>query len=50
VTKKVATTCYIRRDQAENLKLLSHRTKVPVAEYIRQGVELVLGIRREAGE
>jgi hypothetical protein len=40
--KKVSTTVYITRSQAEKLKLLHERTKVPVAEYIRQGIDLVL--------
>ena len=40
--KKVSTTVYLTRSQLEKLKLLHERTKVPVAEYIRQGVELVL--------
>jgi predicted DNA-binding protein len=40
--KKVSTTVYITPEQAERLKLLHARTKVPVAEYIRQGIDLVL--------
>ena len=40
--KKVSTTVYLTRDQAEKLKELHQRTKVPVAEYIRQGIDLVL--------
>ncbi len=40
--KKVSTTIYITPEQAESLKLLNERTKVPVAEYIRQGIDLVL--------
>ncbi len=40
--KKVSTTVYITRAQAEKLKLLHERTKVPVAEYIRQGIDMVL--------
>ena len=40
--KKVSTTVYITKSQAEKLKLLHERTKVPVAEYIRQGIDLVL--------
>jgi len=39
---KVSTTVYITRGQDERLKTLSKRTKVPVAEYIRQGIDLVL--------
>lgn len=40
--KKVSTTIYITPEQNERLKLLNERTKVPVAEYIRQGIDLVL--------
>jgi len=40
--KKISTTVYITEDQNEQLKLLNHKTKVPVAEYIRQGIDLVL--------
>jgi len=40
--KKVSTTIYITPEQNERLKMLNERTKVPVAEYIRQGIDLVL--------
>ena len=40
--KKVSTTVYIEPEQAELLKLLHERTKVPVAVYIREGIELAL--------
>ena len=40
--KKVTTTIYITPEQNEKLKLLHGKTKVPVAEYIRQGIDLVL--------
>ena len=40
--KKVSTTVYITPEQNERLKELHERTKVPVAEYIRQGIDLVL--------
>jgi len=40
--KKISTTVYITKSQAEKLKQLHERTKVPVAEYIRQGIDLVL--------
>ena len=40
--KKISTTIYITPEQAQRLKLLNERTKVPVAEYIRQGIDLVL--------
>ena len=40
--KKISTTVYITKGQAEKLKQLHERTKVPVAEYIRQGIDWVL--------
>ncbi|HEY7723804.1 MAG TPA: ribbon-helix-helix domain-containing protein [Anaeromyxobacteraceae bacterium] len=46
--KKISTTVYITPEQNERLKLLHARTKVPVAEYIRQGIDLVLDRYREA--
>jgi predicted DNA-binding protein len=39
---KISTTVYITAEQNERLKLLHSKTKVPVAEYIRQGIDLVL--------
>jgi hypothetical protein len=44
--KKVSTTIYITPEQSEQLKLLHDKTKVPVAEYIRQGIDLVLEKQR----
>jgi predicted DNA-binding protein len=40
--RKISTTIYITPEQDEMLKLLSQRTSRPVAEYIRQGIDLVL--------
>lgn len=40
--KKVSTTIYITPEQNEKLKLLHERTKVPVAVYIREGIDMVL--------
>jgi hypothetical protein len=40
--RKVSTTIYITPEQDELLKALNARTKVPVAEYIRQGIDLIL--------
>jgi hypothetical protein len=40
--KKISTTVYITPEQDAALKKLHERTKVPVAEYIRQGIDLVL--------
>ena len=44
--KKISTTIYITPEQNERLKMLNDRTKVPVAEYIRQGIDLVLEKQR----
>lgn len=41
--KKVATTVYLTAEQDMRLKELHQRTKVPVAELIRQGVDMILG-------
>jgi hypothetical protein len=41
--KKISTTVYITPEQNERLHLLHTRTKVPVAVYIREGIDLVLG-------
>jgi predicted DNA-binding protein len=40
--KKISTTVYITQEQSDRLKLLHKKTKVPVAEYIREGIDLVL--------
>ncbi|HWN71285.1 MAG TPA: ribbon-helix-helix domain-containing protein [Haliangium sp.] len=40
--KKISTTVYITPEQDTLLKQLHARTKVPVAEYVRQGIDLVL--------
>jgi hypothetical protein len=40
--KKLSTTIYVTPEQNEQLRLLHDRTKVPVAVYIREGIDLVL--------
>ena len=40
--KKISTTIYITPAQSERLKMLHARTKVPVAVYIREGIDMVL--------
>ncbi|MFN0061065.1 MAG: ribbon-helix-helix domain-containing protein [Myxococcaceae bacterium] len=40
--KKISTTIYITPEQNDLLKALNQKTKVPVAEYIRQGIDMVL--------
>ena len=45
--KKISTTVYITPEQNERLKLLNEKTKVPVAEYIRQGIDMVLEAHKD---
>ena len=45
--KKISTTIYITPEQNEQLKLLNAKTRVPVADYIRQGIDLVLEKQRD---
>ena len=40
--KKISTTIYVTPEQNDRLKVLHERTKVPVAVYIREGIDLVL--------
>ncbi|MCB0384832.1 MAG: ribbon-helix-helix domain-containing protein [Bdellovibrionales bacterium] len=40
--KKIATTVYITEEQQQLLKELNQRSRVPIAEFIRQGIDLVL--------
>ena len=43
--KKISTTIYITPEQNELLHLLHARTKVPVAVYIREGIDLRFDLR-----
>jgi predicted DNA-binding protein len=45
--KKISTTIYITPEQNERLKLLNRRTKVPIAVYIREGIDMVLDKHRD---
>jgi hypothetical protein len=45
--RKISTTIYITPEQDEFLKSLSGRTKVPVAEYVREGIEIILAKHRD---
>lgn len=45
--KKVSTTVYITREQNDLLKSLNQKTKVPIAEYIREGIDMVLDKYRQ---
>ncbi len=40
--RKVATTVYLTAEQDMRLKEVHQRTRVPVAELVRQGVDMVL--------
>ncbi len=42
MAKKLATTIYITEQQQAFLKELNRRSKVPVAEFIREGIDLVV--------
>ncbi len=44
---KISTTVYITPEQNELLKLLSHKTRIPVASFIREGIDLVLERHRK---
>ena len=44
---KTQITTYILVSQKENLKDLSSRTRVPISEYLREGIDLVLEKYRE---
>ena len=43
---KISTTIYITAEQDERLKELSRRTNVPVAVFIREGIDIVLNKHR----
>ena len=45
--RKVTTTVYLDSEQDRLLKALSYRTGVPVAVYIREGVDRVLAENAE---
>ncbi len=45
--KKISTTVYITEEQKRKLEQLHHKTKVPIAEYIRQGIDLILEANKE---
>ncbi len=47
MARKIATTVYITPEQQDALRELSTRTKVPVAEYIRQGIDAVIDRNRD---
>lgn len=44
---KTQITTYILVSQKEKLKELSGKTRVPISEYLREGIDLVLDKYRE---
>ena len=44
---KTQITTYILVSQKERLKDLSNRTRVPISEYLREGIDMVLAKYRE---
>ena len=42
VRRKTPTTCYLRQDQLDALRVLNEHSRVPVAALIREGVDMVL--------
>lgn len=45
VRRKTPTTCYLRQDQLDALRVLNEQSRVPVAALIREGVDMVLEAR-----
>lgn len=45
--KKISTTVYITEEQKRKLETLHNKTKVPIAEYIRQGIDLILEANKD---
>jgi hypothetical protein len=45
--KKISTTVYLTEDQVIALRELHLRTRVPIAEYIRLGIDLILAEHAE---
>ncbi len=45
--RKISTTVYITSKQNAKLKMLSERTNLPVAEYIRRGIDRILEENQE---
>lgn len=42
MSNKIVTTVYLTEEQDKALKKLKDETKVPIAEYIREGIDLIL--------
>lgn len=46
--KKISTTVYLESGQVAALRELSERTRVPMSEFIREGIDAVLAMRGQA--
>ena len=46
--KKVPFLAYLEPEQADSLKGLSERTRVPQQAYVREGIDLVLAKHKKA--
>lgn len=45
--RKISMTVYVTQEQFDRLKLLNERTRVPTAERIREGLDLMLAFHEE---
>ena len=48
--RKIATTVYLEQRQYTDLKNLVNATKVPMAEYIRTGIDMLFIKMRDEGK
>jgi hypothetical protein len=47
--RKIQVALYLDRDQVDALKMLSHKTRTPQQDYLREGLDYVLakyGVKR----
>ena len=42
MSRMIVTTVYLTEEQDRALKELSGKTRVPIAQYVREGIDLVL--------
>ncbi|MCX7945133.1 MAG: ribbon-helix-helix domain-containing protein [Deltaproteobacteria bacterium] len=45
--KKISTTVYITEEQKRKLEILHKKTNVPIAVYIRKGIDMVLDANKD---
>jgi hypothetical protein len=50
VARKISTTVYMTSEQDARLRALSLATRVPMAEWIRDGIDLVIERERARGD